>query len=99
MWGIVAVSLVVGALIGALVTYLVATRRYTALQAKAETTVAMLRQQNDAEARLRTEQFERQLEDARGQFREQLNVVREQFQNLAANVIDKTSERLLTENR
>lgn len=99
MWGIIAVSLVVGALIGALVTYLVATRRYTALQAKAETTVAMLRQQNDAEARLRTEQFERQLEDARGQFREQLNVVREQFQNLAANVLDKTSERLRTENR
>ena len=92
-------ALVVGGLFGALVTYLVASRRYTALQAKAETTADMLRQQSDAEARLRTEQFERQLDDARGQFREQLNVVREQFQNLAATVLDKTSERLRTENR
>ena len=93
------VALVVGGLLGALITYLVTSRRHAALQAKAETTVAMLRQQGDAEARLRTEQFERQLNDARGQFREQLNVVREQFQNLAATVLDKTSERLRTENR
>ena len=95
----VIVALFVGALLGALVTYLVVSRRYAALQARTETTVAMLRQQSDAEARLRTEQFERQLDDARGQFREQLNVVREQFQNLAATVLDKTSERLRTENR
>ena len=95
----VIVALVVGGLVGAFVTYLVVSRHYAALQAKAETTVAMLRQQSDAEARLRTEQFERQLDDARGQFREQLNVVREQFQNLAATVLDKTSERLRTENR
>ena len=93
------VALVVGGLLGALITYLVTSRRHAALQAKAETTVAMLRQQGDAEARLRTEQFERQLNDARGQFREQLNVVREQFQNLAATVLDKTSERLRMENR
>ena len=95
----VIVALVVGGLLGALVTYLVVSRRYTALQAKAETTIAMLRQQGDAETRLRTEQFERQLDDARGQSREQLNVVREQFQNLATTVLDKTSERLCTENR
>ena len=95
----VIVALVVGGLVGAFVTYLVVSRHYAALQAKAETTADMLRQQSDAEARLRTEQFERQLDDARGQFREQLNVVREQFQNLAATVLDKTSERLRTENR
>ena len=89
----------IGVVIGAVVAYLMAARRYTALEVKAETTATMLRQQSDAESRLRAEQFERQLEDARQQFREQLNVVREQFQNLAATVLDRTSEQLRTKNR
>ena len=46
------------------------------------------KEQNAAETRLRQEQFQ-----------EQLNVVREQFHNLAANVLSKTSDRLKDENR
>lgn len=95
----IVIALIVGGSIGAAAAYLALARRHAAIQAKADTTIAMLRQQNDAEARFRTEQFETQLENARAQFNEQLNTVREQFQNLAATVLDKTSERLRTQNR
>ena len=50
--------------------------------------IELLKQQSATEARLRSEQFQ-----------EQLNVVREQFQNLAATVLSKTSDRLKDENR
>ena len=85
------ISLIIGIAIGVVAAYLVANRRYTALQVQAEVTANALqlqKEQNAAETRLRQEQF-----------KEQLNVVREQFQNLAVRVLDKTSDQLKTENR
>ena len=89
--GTIILAFVAGALLGVLVAYLIANRRYTRLHVQAEVTanaLKMQKEQNAAEAQLRQEQF-----------REQLNVVREQFQNLAVRVLDKTSDQLKTENR
>ena len=90
MTGII-VAAIIGFGVGVVVAYLVANRRYTALQVQAEVTANALqlqKEQHAAETRLRQEQFQ-----------EQLNVVREQFQNLAVRVLDKTSDQLKTENR
>ena len=90
MTGII-IAAIIGFGVGVVVAYLVANRRYTALQVQAEVTANALqlqKEQNAAETRLRQEQFQ-----------EQLNVVREQFQNLAVRVLDKTSDQLKTENR
>ena len=89
--GTIILSFVIGAVIGVLVAYLIANRRYTALHVQAEVTanaLKMQKEQNETENRLRQEQFQ-----------EQLNVVREQFQNLAVRVLDKTSDQLKTQNR
>jgi len=89
--GTIILSFVIGAVIGVLVAYLIANRRYTALHVQAEVTanaLKMQKEQNETENRLRQEQFQ-----------EQLNVVREQFQNLAVRVLDKTSDQLKNENR
>ena len=122
----IVISLLIGVLLGVVVAYLIANRRYTALRIMSEATatslhhttidlegknelvaslqaenrhlnalsisqeneINLLKEQNAAETRLRNEQFQ-----------EQLNVVREQFHNLAANVLSKTSDRLKDENR
>lgn len=63
-------------------------RHLSALSISQENEISLLKEQNAAETRLRNEQFQ-----------EQLNVVREQFHNLAANVLSKTSDRLKDENR
>ena len=63
-------------------------RHLNALSISQENEISLLKEQNAAETRLRNEQFQ-----------EQLNVVREQFHNLAANVLSKTSDRLKDENR
>lgn len=63
-------------------------RHLNALSISQENEICLLKEQNAAETRLRNEQFQ-----------EQLNVVREQFHNLAANVLSKTSDRLKDENR
>ena len=122
----IVISLLIGVLLGVVVAYLIANRRYTALRIMSEATatslhhttidlegknelvaslqaenrhlnalsisqeneISLLKEQNAAETRLRQEQFQ-----------EQLNVVREQFHNLAANVLSKTSDRLKDENR
>ena len=63
-------------------------RHLNALSISQENEICLLKEQNAAETRLRQEQFQ-----------EQLNVVREQFHNLAANVLSKTSDRLKDENR
>ena len=89
--GTIILSFLIGAVIGVLVAYLIANRRYTALHVQAEVTanaLKMQKEQNESENRLRQEQFQ-----------EQLNVVREQFQNLAVRVLDKTSDQLKTQNR
>ena len=89
--GTIILSFVIGAVIGVLVAYLIANRRYIALHVQAEVTanaLKMQKEQNETENRLRQEQFQ-----------EQLNVVREQFQNLAVRVLDKTSDQLKSENR
>ena len=89
--GTIILSFVIGAVIGVLVAYLIANRRYTALHVQAEVTanaLKMQKEQNESENRLRQEQFQ-----------QQLNVVREQFQNLAVRVLDKTSDQLKTQNR
>ena len=89
--GTAMLSFIIGAVLGILIAYLIANRRYTSLQVQAEVTANALKMQKEqtaAEAQLRQEQF-----------REQLNVVREQFQNLAVHVLDKTSSQLKSENR
>ena len=89
--GTIILSFVIGAVIGVLVAYLIANRRYTALHVQAEVTantLKMQKEQNESENRLRQEQFQ-----------QQLNVVREQFQNLAVRVLDKTSDQLKNQNR
>ncbi len=89
--GTAILSFIIGAVLGILIAYLIANRRYTSLQVQAEVTANALKMQKEqtaAEAQLRQEQF-----------REQLNVVREQFQNLAVHVLDKTSSQLKSENR
>lgn len=63
-------------------------RHLNALSISQENEISLLKEQNAAETRLRQEQFQ-----------EQLNVVREQFHNLATNVLSKTSDRLKDENR
>lgn len=63
-------------------------RHLNALSISQENEISLLKEQNAAETRLRQEQFQ-----------EQLNVVREQFHNLAANVLSKTTDRLKDENR
>ena len=63
-------------------------RHLNALSISQENEISLLKEQNAAETRLRQEQVQ-----------EQLNVVREQFHNLAANVLSKTSDRLKDENR
>ena len=63
-------------------------RHLNALSISQENEISLLKEQNAAETRLRNEQFQ-----------EQLNVVREQFHNLAAHVLSKTSDRLKDENR
>jgi len=50
--------------------------------------IELLKEQNATETKLRNDQFQ-----------EQLNVVREQFQNLATTVLSKTSDQLKTQNR
>ena len=90
MTGII-VAAIIGFGVGVVVAYLVANRRYTALQVQAEVTANALqlqKEQNAAETRLRQEQFQ-----------EQLNVVREQFQNLATRILSQTSSQLKSENR
>ena len=97
--GTIILSFVIGAVIGVLVAYLIANRRYTALHVQAEVTanaLKMQKEQNESENRLRQEQFQ-----------QQLNVVREQFQNLAVRVLDdlsagnkdSASDQLKTQNR
>ncbi len=63
-------------------------RHLNALSMSQENEISLLKEQNAAETRLRQQQFQ-----------EQLNVVREQFHNMAANVLAKTSDRLKDENR
>ena len=84
-------SLIVGMVIGAVAAYLYFNRRYTALHVQAEVmanSLRMQKEQNVAENRLRSEQFQ-----------EQLKVVREQFQNLATRILSQTSSQLKDENR
>ena len=84
-------SLIVGMVIGAVAAYLYFNRRYTALHVQAEVmanSLRMQKEQNVAENRLRSEQFQ-----------EQLKVVREQFQNLATRILSQTSSQLKNENR
>ncbi len=63
-------------------------RHLNALSISQENEISLLKEQTAVETRLRNEQFQ-----------EQLNVVREQFCNLATNVLSKTSDRLKDENR
>ena len=63
-------------------------RHLTATCTALSNEIELLKEQNAAETRLRNEQFQ-----------EQLNVVREQFQNLATTVLSRTSDQLKTENR
>ena len=84
-------SLIIGMVIGVVVAYLYFNRRYTALHVQAEVmanSLRMQKEQNVAENRLRSEQFQ-----------EQLKVVREQFQNLATRILSQTSSQLKSENR
>ena len=63
-------------------------RHLTATCTSLANEIELLKEQNAAETKLRNDQFQ-----------EQLNVVREQFQNLATTVLSKTSDQLKSQNR
>lgn len=95
-------SLFLGLAVGAVVVYIVMSRRYTALRVSAESTATSLRllkEQTSEEARLRDEQNAVETRLRNEQFQQQLNVVREQFQNLATTVLTKTGDQLRQQNR
>lgn len=81
----------IGLVLGTFITYLVLNRRLTrlhVLKGTADKELELLRQQHSMETNLRQRQFD-----------EQLNVVREQFQNLAVKVLNSTSDALKSQNR
>lgn len=94
--------IIIGTLLGVVVTFTVMNRQLTQLrvenevkqreldlqQEKHEADLQQQRQQNEKEASLRAEQFH-----------QQLNVVREQFQNLASRILNETSSQLQSKNR
>lgn len=95
-------SLFLGLAVGAVVVYIVMSRRYTALRVSAESTATSLRllkEQTNEEARQRDEQNAVETRLRNEQFQQQLNVVREQFQNLATTVLTKTGDQLRQQNR
>ena len=76
---------------GAVAVYLVMSQRVASLRVADETKrkeIDLLQQQHSMETNLRQKQFD-----------EQLNVVREQFQNLASTLLTKTSDQLRSQNR
>ena len=76
---------------GAVAVYLMMSQRVASLRVADETKrkeIDLLRQQHSMETNLRQKQFD-----------EQLNVVREQFQNLASSLLTKTSDQLRSQNR
>ena len=98
----VLLSLLLGFAVGAVVVYIVMSRRYTALRVSAESTATSLRllkEQTSQEARQRDEQNAVETRLRNEQFQQQLNVVREQFQNLATTVLTKTGDQLRQQNR
>ena len=95
-------SLFLGLAVGAVVVYIVMSRRYTVLRVSAESTATSLRllkEQTSEEARQRDEQNAVETRLRNEQFQQQLNVVREQFQNLATTVLTKTGDQLRQQNR
>ena len=95
-------SLFLGLAVGAVVVYIVMSRRYTALRVSAESTATSLRllkEQTSEEARQRDEQNAVETRLRNEHFQQQLNVVREQFQNLATTVLTKTGDQLRQQNR
>lgn len=95
-------SLFLGLAVGAVVVYIVMSRRYSALRVSAESTATSLRllkEQTSEEARQRDEQNAVETRLRNEQFQQQLNVVREQFQNLATTVLTKTGDQLRQQNR
>lgn len=83
--------ILLGLVFGAFITYLMQNRRLTklrVLKSTADKELELLRQQHSMETNLRQRQFD-----------EQLNVLREQFQNLAVKVLSNTSAELKSQNR
>ena len=88
---IIIICVVAGILVGAVAVYLMMSQRVASLRVADETKrkeIDLLRQQHSMETNLRQKQFD-----------EQLNVVREQFQNLASSLLTKTSDQLRSQNR
>ncbi len=88
---LVILYVILGALAGAVIMFLVLNHRLTSLRVDGETKrreIELLRQQHSMETSLRQQQFG-----------EQLNVVREQFQNMAATLLTQTSNQLRDKNR
>jgi len=88
---IIIICVVAGILVGAVAVYLVMSQRVASLRVADETKrkeIDLLQQQHSMETNLRQKQFD-----------EQLNVVREQFQNLASTLLTKTSDQLRSQNR
>ena len=63
-------------------------RHLTATCTSLANEIELMKERNEAETKLRSEQFQ-----------QQLNVGREQFQNLATTILSKTSDQLRTQNR
>ena len=98
----IAVYIIIGIAVGALVVYFVMNARATRLTvelAKKETEMTLLSQQRVEEQRQTAEQFSRQMQSQREQFDEQLRTSREQLQNMAQQLMDAQAKRLKEENR
>ena len=98
----IAVYIIIGIAVGALVVYFVMNARAARLTvelAKKETEMTLLSQQRVEEQRQTAEQFSRQMQSQREQFDEQLRTSREQLQNMAQQLMDAQAKRLKEENR
>ena len=98
----IAVYIIIGIAVGALVVYFVMNARAARLTvelAKKETEMTLLSQQRVEEQRQTAEQFSKQMQSQREQFDEQLRTSREQLQNMAQQLMDAQAKRLKEENR
>ena len=98
----IALYIVIGIAVGAVVLYLVMNQKVGRLHvelAKKETEMQMLSQQRAEEQRQSKERFAEQMRGQREQFEEQLKTTKEQLRVLAQQLMDAQAQRLKEENK
>ena len=98
----VALYIFIGLLLGAALTYIYMQQRVTELRVASEVKereLVLQKENAQHEADLRSEQLAKENALHEKQLQEQLNLVREQFQNMATRVLSDTSNRLQQTNR